>query len=85
MRKQFHTFPINEIDAYNQIMQRIMSSTGISKKIILRVLSWIRYSQRLLDFEELREVIWVEEKDTQLNTDDINGFSINDIIRNCES
>jgi hypothetical protein len=84
MRKRFDTFPIDEIDAYRQIMERITSSKDVSK-IILRVLSWIRYSPRLLDADELREVIWVEDTDKQLNTDDINGFSINDIVRNCES
>lgn len=85
MRKQFHTFPIDEIDAYTQIMIRITSSKGDSRKIILRVLSWIRYAETRLSIDELREVIWVEEKDTQLNTEDINGFGVNDIIRNCES
>jgi hypothetical protein len=85
MRKQFHNFPIDEIDAYSQIMQRITSSPGVSKKIILRVLSWIRYAKRLLHVDELREIIWVEDNDKYLNREDINGFSIDDIIRNCES
>jgi hypothetical protein len=65
-------------------MKRI-SSKGDSKKIILRVLSWIRYAKRPLLFDELREVIWVEEGDTELKTTDINDFSLNHIIRNCES
>jgi hypothetical protein len=65
-------------------MERI-SSKGDSKKIILQVLSWIRYSKRPLLFDELREVIWVEEGDTELKTTDINDFSLNHIIRNCES
>jgi hypothetical protein len=83
-RTQFHTFPVTEIAAYTEIMKRI-TSRGDSKKIILRVLSWIRYAKRLLLFDELREVIWVEEGDTQLKTKDINDFSLNHVIRNCES
>lgn len=84
MRKQFDTFPIDEIEAYTQIMQHI-TSKGDSKKTILRILSWVRNADRLLHVDELREIIWVEDKDTQLNTDDINDFGIDDIIRNCES
>jgi hypothetical protein len=83
MRKQFHNFPANTIEAYQQIMQRITQRD--SKKIILRILSWIRYSERLLSGNELREIIWVEDKDKQLNTKDIDGFCVDDIIRNCES
>jgi hypothetical protein len=83
MRKQFHNFPANTIEAYQQIMQRITKRD--SKKTILRILSWIRYAGRLLSGDELREIIWLEDKDKQLNTKDINGFRIDDIIRNCES
>jgi hypothetical protein len=65
-------------------MERI-SSKGYSKTIILRVLSWIRYAKRPLLFDELREVIWVEEGDTKLKATDINDFSLDHIIRNCQS
>ena len=65
-------------------MERIISK-GDSKKILLRVLSWIRYAKRPLLIDELREVIWVEEGDTELKATDINDFSRTHIIQNCES
>jgi hypothetical protein len=80
MRRQFDTFPIDTLDAYTQIMERISNS-----KTIFRILSWIKYAERLLYINELREIIWVEEKDTKLNTDDIKDFDIDDIVQNCES
>jgi hypothetical protein len=85
MRKQFNTFPMDEIAAYSQIMERITSRPKDVSKIILRVLSWIRYSQRLLHADELREVIWVEDTDKQRNTDAVNGLNMIDIIGICES
>jgi hypothetical protein len=84
MRMRLKTLPINEIEAYNQIMEHINSMRD-SKIITLRILSWVRSSKRPLRMEELREVIWVEEQDKQLNTENINGFSMNDVIWNCES
>jgi hypothetical protein len=84
-RKQLHTkFPDNAIDAYHQIMRRI-TSEAVSKKQNLRVLSWIRHSERPLHIDELREVIWVEDNSRKLNRKDVNDFGINAIIRNCES
>lgn len=84
MRKRFHTLPVNEIAAYTEILDRITKDEG-SKTINLRVLSWIRYSQRVLSIDELREVIWVEEGDTELKKGDIDGLGRDDIIKNCES
>jgi hypothetical protein len=84
MRMQFQTFPVNEIEAYSQIMQRI-TSKGDSKKIILRILSWIRYAEMTLRVKELQEIIWVEDNNKHLNREAINGFGVDDIIRNCES
>jgi hypothetical protein len=86
MRLRFDTLPVDEIAAYTEIMDRITKSKDEnSKKIILRVLSWTRGSQRFLSIRELREVIWVEEMDAQLRTKEIDGLRLENIIRNCES
>jgi hypothetical protein len=83
--EQFRTFPSDEIEAYKQIMHRITCLRGGSKKIILRILSWIAYSPRDLRGDELQEVIWVEENDEDLNEAQIKKFQIEAVIADCES
>jgi ankyrin repeat protein len=84
MRERLEHLPVDELTAYSEIMARITKDES-SKKIILRILSWIRYSQRLLSINELREVIWVEQGDKDLKRKNIDGLELDDIIKNCES
>ena len=86
MEEALAQIPVDEIHAYGKIMNKIRNRLlPDMSKAILRALSWILRSKRLLRMDELREVIWVEENDVGLNKDQIKKFQAEDIIKRCDS
>ena len=86
MEEALAQIPVDEIHAYGKIMNKIRNRLlPDMSKAILRALSWILRSKRLLRMDELREVIWVEENDVGLNNDQIKKFQAEDIIKRCDS
>jgi hypothetical protein len=83
MEKALRTLPVNRIEAYEQVMNRITKPGSHTSVTVTRALTWLFHTARPLRMEELCEALTFEECPTDIGSD--MNFVPAEIIAMCQS